>query len=172
MWPDAPTRRALAGIDLSAVPGLRIVPPDRWHVTLRYLGAVDGRLVPALVGALGSAVRAEGGPVTGTVGPATAWFPGGRILQVPVHGLDRIADAVRAATRVPVPGVGTGEPPFRGHLTVARAGPGRLGSRDRLAAAGIPVVTSFPVDAVHLVGTRRGADGPRYVPLGSVPLDG
>ena len=44
--PDPETKERLAGLDLSGEKGLRPVGPDRWHVTLRFLGEVDDALVP------------------------------------------------------------------------------------------------------------------------------
>ena len=132
---------------------------------------------PILVTALRSAADAAGGPCPCTLGPATAWFPGGRVLQVPVAGLDRTADAVRSALRHVVrPDPDDGDPndgtPFRGHVTMARADPRQVHRAARAAVDGIPVTASFVADAVHLVATRRTPDGPRYVTLGTAPLPG
>jgi 2'-5' RNA ligase len=170
VWPDEAATEALSSLDLATRPGLRVVGPDGWHVTLRFLGDVDDRLVPSLAAALGTAARSVRGPVQAVLGPASAWFAGGRVLQVPVNGLDHAADAVRSAT-VPLMGdTGTAEPPFVGHLTVARAGPGRPDAGTRSALAGIPCTSTFPVDALHLVGSRRTPDGTRYTTLASAPL--
>ena len=169
-WPDGATRDVLSSLGLPTVPGLRVVGPDEWHVTLRFLGEVDDRVVPSLSTALGAAARSVPGPARAVLGPATAWFAGGRVLQVPVSGLDELASAVRWATGPLVAGTGTPEPPFVGHLTIARAGPGRPGAATRSALAGIPCTSTFPVDALHLVGSRPTPDGARYTALGSAPL--
>ena len=51
-WPDEPTRRRLAALELGHPKNLRQVGPTRWHVTLRFLGEVTeeevGLLGPAL----------------------------------------------------------------------------------------------------------------------------
>src|SRR5580658_8973846 len=90
-------------LDLGSVAGVRSVKPNQWHVTLRFLGAVNEDLVPALIAALIGAARAVSGPVRCTIGPATAWFANQRVLQLPVTGLDQVAEAVRSATIPLVP---------------------------------------------------------------------
>ena len=82
-------------------------------------------LLPTLTEALERAVTTVPGPVHCTIGPATAWFSGGRVLQIPASGLEGVAEAVRQATVPIIPDAG--EAPFVGHLTVgARARtPGR-----------------------------------------------
>ena len=101
--PDPETKERLAGLDLSGEKGLRPVGPDRWHVTLRFLGEVDDALVPGLSDALRTAAAAVPGPVRCRLGPATAWFTGVRVLQLPAAGLDTLAAAVREATLPLVP---------------------------------------------------------------------
>jgi RNA 2',3'-cyclic 3'-phosphodiesterase len=162
--PDARTRQRLAGLDLGPADGLRVLGPDEWHVTLRFLGTVDDRRIPELTAAVDAAVAGVAGaaPVVGTVGPATAWFTGARVLQIPVGGLDALAGAVHAATAPIVPGRGRREHPFTGHLTVARStgvGPDDA-ARDRVA--GVPFASSFTVDAVDLVRSVRTDAGARY----------
>ena len=89
-----PSQAAVAVIDrlerLEA-PGVRWLPADQWHVTLRFLGETDP---DAAVTAMGGLVAA---PVEAVVGPSTRLL-GGTVLVVPVAGLDRLAAAVVAAT--------------------------------------------------------------------------
>lgn len=170
VWPDEATLSQLSSPSLPSAPGLRLVRSDEWHITLRFLGEVDERLVPRLLDALGSAARTLTGPVLAVLGPGTAWFPGERVLQVPVTGLDGLAAAVRSATVPVVPDRDTVEVPFMGHLTVARATGAGPDAATHSALAGIPCSSSFRVAAVHLVGSPRTPDGPRYVDLGSRPL--
>ena len=120
-WPDSETKERLGGLDLGEEKGLRPVGPDRWHVTLRFLGEVDEALVPGLSAALRTVAAAVPGPVRCRLGPATAWFTGVRVLQLPATGLDALAAAVREATLPLVPPWVQDEPPFNGHLTLARA---------------------------------------------------
>ena len=170
VWPDETTVARLSSLELSSAPALRLVRPDEWHITLRFLGGVDERLVPGLLDARGSAARTLTGPIHAVLGPGTAWFAGGRVLQVPVTGVDGLAAAVRSATVPVVPDRDAGEVLFVGHLTVARATGAGPDAAARSALAGISCSSSFRVDAVHLVGSPRTPYGPRYVVLGSAPL--
>jgi 2'-5' RNA ligase len=165
--PDGATRELLASLSLPDAPGLRLIEPDHWHVTLRFLGDVDEHLVPRLIDALGSTARRAIDPVVCIMGPGTAWFAGGRVLQIPVAGLDGTAAAVRTATVPIVPDRGSGELPFVGHLTIARSTRGGGDTRVRAAFAGTPFASSFAVDALHLVGSHRTAQRLDYPTLWS-----
>ena len=147
-------------------PGLRWTTRGQWHVTLRFLGSVDApgpvddalRRVPGALAAAGAdAVRAE-------LGPASAWFEGRRVLQVPVTGLEALAGAVAEVTKP------WGEPPerrFVGHLTIARVrGRGRGAPR----LAGSPIEASWPVSAFDLMSSRLGRGGARYDTQATVAL--
>jgi 2'-5' RNA ligase len=140
-WPDADSTETLHRLvdDVGSDAGL--VPPESWHVTLRFLGDVD---TDAITRRLESVVL----PATiAQLGPEVVVL--GRHLVVPVSGVDELAAAVRAAT------VDVGTPAdhqFVGHLT--------LGSvRHRNDLHGRRIDRSFPVDEVHLV---RSEPGRRY----------
>jgi RNA 2',3'-cyclic 3'-phosphodiesterase len=171
VWPDDVTLRALSSLEVRPAQGLRLVGVGQWHITLRFLGDVADDLVPALVDALGSATADMTGPVSCTVGPGTAWFAGGRVLQLPVAGLDDVADAVRVATVPVVPVADDGEPPFNGHLTLARS-KRRLDASARKALAGVSFGATFNVESFDLVASRLSAEGPRYATLARIPLPG
>jgi RNA 2',3'-cyclic 3'-phosphodiesterase len=172
VWPDADTRRVLADLPVEPSAGLRLVHPGQWHVTLRFLGDVEPGIVPALLGALGSVATIER-PVVARLGPMTAWFGRGTVLQVPVRGLDGLAGAVRRSTVGLVPATSTHEPPFKGHLTLARGNRRRrLDAPARAALAGIDVAGTFNVGDVDLVVSEPTTAGHRYRSLGSVPLGG
>lgn len=131
---------------------LRWVPPQQWHVTLRFVGEVDD--VAAVGGALrsvpGALQQAGEAPVVARLGPATGWMANGRVLQVPVVGLDALAAAVADAV---VPWAPPADHPFLGHLTLARSrsggGPG----------AGLPVTGTWRVDRIALVASTLGPAG-------------
>jgi RNA 2',3'-cyclic 3'-phosphodiesterase len=133
-------------------PGVRWVPPENWHVTLRFLGRADPEEAAS---ALGSLV-AE--PAMAEVGPAVAAL-GRSVVCLPVAGLDALAAAVRTAT------AGVGEPadprPFTGHLTLARGRGGR-----GLPSLGVPAEASFAVGEVLLVRSETRPDGAVYHPVG------
>ena len=99
VWPDGPTADRLSELELGPTEEVRLVRPEQWHITLRFLGDVDIDLVPALADTLRSAAAELPDSIHCEVGPGTAWFGGDRVLHIPVSGLDRAADAIRRATR-------------------------------------------------------------------------
>jgi RNA 2',3'-cyclic 3'-phosphodiesterase len=168
-WPDDATRERLAALELGRSKNLRLVGPTRWHVTLRFLGDVADDALAAVGVALTAAAAAFPGPVECRLGPATGWFTGVRVLQLPAAGLDGLAEVVRAATRPLVGDPAPGEPPFNGHLTLARA-KGRLGTAAQDELAGIPFAARFDVAAVDLVASEPSPAGHVYSTLVRAPL--
>jgi 2'-5' RNA ligase len=163
-WPDEPTRRRLAALELGHPKNLRLVGPTRWHVTLRFLGEVTDEEIALLGRALTDAVAAHPGPATCRLGPATAWFSRVRVLQLPAHGLDELAAVVARATAPAVPERDGGSPPFNGHLTLARV-KGRLGTQAQDELAGLPFDAAFAVDHVDLVASAPSPQGHVYTTL-------
>lgn len=156
--PPLRVRRALAAA-VSDVPRaeLRWVDPAQWHVTLRFLGEVgDADGVGRALGSVPGALRAAGvPPVVATLGPATGWMAGGRVLQVPVAGLDALAATVSDAV---APWAAPADHPYRGHLTLARSrGRGRGGPGGR-----VPVGGTWRVHHVVLVASQLGPSGPTH----------
>jgi 2'-5' RNA ligase len=171
VWPDDATRDRLAVLDLDEK-GLRPVGPDRWHVTLRFLGEVTDALVPALGDAMRAAAGGVRGPVVCRLGPRTAWFSGVRVLQLPAVGLEPLAAAVREATLPLVAEPAQGEPPFNGHLTLARVKGRRRASPASVPRAGIPFDATFVVDRVDLVASTPSPSGHVYSTLATASLAG
>jgi 2'-5' RNA ligase len=158
----SPPREVLALVEAlprPELPSLRWTTAEQWHVTLRFLGEVDDpeevagalREVPALLRDAGAH------DFEAVLGPAVAWFPGRRILQVPVSGIDLLAHSVSDATAsfAPVPD-STG---FSGHLTLARV---RGRGRGPVNLAGTPIKAVWEVDEVSLLSSSLGAGGARY----------
>jgi 2'-5' RNA ligase len=168
VWPDDLTVQRLSALALGSVPGLRAVPPGQWHVTVRFLGDVDDERVPSLVDALAGAAAEAPEPVHCALGPATAWFSGDRVLQIPVTGLDDVAGMVRRATVPIVPS--TSEANFVGHLTVARVRGRRTDPSTRAAVAGIAFTAEFAVRRLLLVASALSPEGPRYSTLARLAL--
>jgi RNA 2',3'-cyclic 3'-phosphodiesterase len=168
VWPDDLTVSRLSALDLGSVPGLRTVRARQWHITLRFLGEVEDELLPDLVDALGSAATRIQAPVRCTIGPATAWFAGTRVLQIPATGLDDVAEAVRQATVHTIPD--TAEAPFVGHLTVARVRGRRPDQSARAAVAGVAFTAEFAVPRFLLVASALSPAGSRYTTLARLPL--
>ena len=180
VWPDEPTRTRLQALqlELGRSKGLRFVGPARWHVTLRFLGEVPDDDIPpladALLAATGPAATgpAATGPTTAVecrLGPGTGWFTGVRVLQLPAAGVDNLAAAVRRATAPIVPPPPS-DPPFNGHLTLARAKGRRLSVAALGEMANIPFEAAFPVDAIDLVSSQPSPDGHAYTTLARAPL--
>lgn len=171
-WPDDETRRRLAGLELELgrTKGLRFVGPERWHVTLRFLGEVDDDALGPLGDALVECAAAFPGPLQCRLGPGTGWFTGVRVLHLPVAGLDGLAAAVRTATLPFAPEPAEPEPAFNGHLTLARSKGRRLGVAALGEMANIPFEATFPVAAVDLVSSQPSPQGHRYDTIVHAPL--
>ncbi len=170
-WPDEPTRRELEALGLEQRKNLRLVGPTRWHVTLRFLGEVAEDRLDALGAALQAALAGFPGPVECRLGPATAWFSQVRVLQLPAHGLGELATQVHDATAGMVPPRAGGEPPFNGHLTLARV-KGRLGRQAQAELEGIPCAAAFAVPSVDLVASEPSPRGHVYTTVARAPLGG
>ncbi len=170
VWPDDATRRRIEGLALPAAPHLRVVDPGQWHVTLRFLGDVDDRVIPELSAALTAVAHVVAGTLECQVGPATAWFDRPRVLYLPVTGLDRLAQAVRAATAPVIPPADGGEPPFEGHLTLARSRRLRPAATESTAPDPVTLSASFEVTHFDLVASELSPGGARYSPVRHIPL--
>ena len=171
VWPDELTRKRLGALqlELGRTKGMRFVGPARWHVTLRFLGEVDTADIPPLAEALIAAACATPGPLECRLGPGTGWFTGVRVLQLPATGIDNLAAAVRDATASLVPEAPT-DPPFNGHLTLARAKGRRLSVAALGEMANIPFEAAFAIDAIDLVSSEPSPDGHVYTTVARAPL--
>jgi 2'-5' RNA ligase len=156
-FPPRAVAADLARLPRTPAAGVRWIPPDQWHVTLRFLGdAEPGAVAEALAQAVLPGATAVLGPRVVRLGLD--------VVVVPVAGLDALSDAVVVAT------AGHGGPPdprpFVGHLTLARL---RRGATSELI--GTVVGGSFDVEEVCLVDSRTGPEGAVYEVLGRCPLD-
>jgi 2'-5' RNA ligase len=172
VWPDDDTRRRLGGLELELgrTRGLRFVGPSRWHITLRFLGEVDEARREPLGDALLECGAAFPGPLECRLGPGTGWFSGVRVLQLPATGLDGLAAAVRTATRPFAPDPADPEPPFNGHLTLARSRGRRLGVAALGEMSGLPFEAAFEVSTMDLVASQPSPEGHVYTTLVRAPL--
>jgi 2'-5' RNA ligase len=160
--PD-PIVRLLQSLPRPARRGLRWTAPATWHITLRFLGDVDEP--EALVEALSSIPTGlDADPVEARLGPTTAWFPGGRVLHVPVTGVDPLTGVVRDVTS---PWGPHKEPAFAGHVTLARFSGPDPGPAD---LAGTPVAAHFVVPEVVLYALSLGSEGATYEIVSKVAI--
>ena len=138
----------------SASPSLKWVAPERYHLTLVFLGTVSDDLVEQVVSALRAgcagvapfALELDG--ALGTFGRRVLWAG-----LTPSPELAAVAGRVRAALAAVVP-VPDADREYRAHLTLARAGrePVRSGL---VAGVAVPRV-SWPVERVVLMRSAGG----------------
>jgi 2'-5' RNA ligase len=141
----------------------RWTAPDRWHLTLLFLGAVPDDLVPALTAAVGGAVAAAPAMTLRLAGAGR--FGPVRRPQVFWTGLDGdVAPLVTLAERLAGAARGLELPvedrPFRPHLTLGRWPPRRPADGtlpERLAGYRGP---SWPVAEVRLIESHLGRREP------------
>jgi 2'-5' RNA ligase len=153
-WPTPGVAELLAEFDRPNEPGVRWIPRENWHITLRFIGdaAID-----EIASRLGEAALprsvAQLGPAIGRLGR--------RQLVIPAAGVDALAAAVRTATA----GIGhVDRHRFRGHLTVARLPP-----NTESAVAGQPIRGEFEIAEVALVTSELLATGAVYRTVASFP---
>lgn len=173
---DAAERLRAAG----ASSGLRWVRPEGIHITLKFLGAtVEGR-VPAIDGALRTALRdatpfwlrAEGfGSFGGRRNLRTIWVGVGGETDTLASLAGRVEQAL-----VP-PGFERERRAFAAHMTLARVPePTPAAERERvydvLQRFGPPAFAAFTVDRVSLMQSELSPGGARYTALGTYPLAG
>jgi len=164
-------RAALAGyLETCArlAPGLRWVPAENLHLTLRFLGATDPERLEALRVEL-ARVRLPGFELAlGGLGAFGGSSP--RVVWLGLAGGEeqarRLAEAVEAACVAA--GAAPEERPFRPHLTLARA-------RDRKPEAlpGLPpppALEPWRADRFALYESRLGGGPARYLELAGYRL--
>ena len=146
---------------LPVLPG-RLVPPQNWHFTLRFLGATDAatrdRLIAELrraplgsrfsisFGALGAFPRANRARIL--------WLGVGEGAGRLVSIAESVESAVRRA-RLPAE-----ERPFKPHLTLSRIEPTR--SVADVLNSQPPIKVNMPVTAVALVCSQLGKGPAQY----------
>lgn len=170
---DGDSRHALSHLLSAAAPrGLpgRVVPPENWHVTLRFLGDVADPVRDRLVAQLDGADL--GAPFAVRWGGLGA-FPRPRRATVLWVQADRGADELAGlAARVEEAAVAAGfeveDRPFRAHLTLSRIRPHQ--DVTPLVEGTEPMGVVTRVDRVVLYRSRLGRGGARYTEVESFPL--
>lgn len=156
IWPPEEVLDRFADLERPKDPGVKWVPQQNLHITLRFLGDADidevsDRLDQVLLPA-----------ATAVLGPAFDLL-GERSLITPVAGVDELAGVVQTTVR----GLGTERERrrFQGHVTVARLG---RNARPR-RSAGRPFEASFDVTEVALVASTLAETGAVYDTVATWP---
>jgi len=148
VWPPEDVVSELTGLHRKDQRGVRFVPAENWHVTLRFLGEADPYEV---IDALGQTTLAR---AEARLGPAVDMLAE-RALVIPVAGLDDLAEGVATMT------AHIGTPTrhrFFGHLTLARV----KSDVSMPRTLGTLVSAAFDVDEIALVESRLHPEGARY----------
>lgn len=176
LWPSDQVRELLERAVRAArptAPELRWSPPERWHLTVVFLGGPTVPL-PGLAAALERAL--EGRPPLDLALDGWGVFPqtdqpgsGASVVWAGVtgDGLPELAEALADAARDV--GVPVSSRPFVPHVTLARARRRHDVSRT-LRALGPALTTGWRVDRVDLVESRpKGPDRYRTVRSWGLP---
>jgi RNA 2',3'-cyclic 3'-phosphodiesterase len=170
---------AVAGSPSVTAAGGRVrwTRPENLHLTLRFLGATDRSLIPAIEAAMRLAAVAL--PSFPLVLAGTGTFPvkgPPRALWLDVaRGREELTALVRSLdARLDEIGIAPGTGPFRPHLTVARAARGDQAAA-RVAAAALRDAAAgwtaaFEVTRIQLFRSELGSGPPRYEELASIAL--
>jgi 2'-5' RNA ligase len=154
VWPTAPVIEQLRAVPTTDQPGVRWVPPENWHVTLRFFGnAEPDDVVARLERGRGSLPSA-----TAVFGPAVQQL-GRRAFVVPVGGLEELASVVGEATADI--GAPVGRRPFNGHLTLARLRRGTVAD-----VPDVPIAVEHRVTDIVLVQSDLTPAGATYRVIG------
>jgi 2'-5' RNA ligase len=180
LWPSPPLQEQMHRLarDLVRSDNARLIPADKLHLTLAFLGSVDAAR-QACYEQAADAVRVE--PFTLTLGEAGVWRRSGIVWvgtpRTPAALLDLVRDLGMGLARC---GHEPETRPFKVHVTVARNARGRRHvARDRASeSAGAPAANAvqtalpleWPVDHFCLVQSQMLPDGARYQILKRWPL--
>lgn len=167
--PPPPVRAALFAV-MGGVERARWQSDEQLHLTLRFVGEVDGRMADDLAAALGSVtaapfvLRVRGVGHFETKGrPNSLWA-----AVEPDEGLAVLERRVERACRA------AGLPPetrkFVPHVTLARLGSGAVGSGAWLARNGDLTAPAWPVDEFRLYESTLGSGGADYISVARYPL--
>jgi 2'-5' RNA ligase len=168
---DEETRHRLAhqlAGTFDTMPG-RIVRPENWHVTLRFLGEQPDEAVDRLLGSLD---QTQLGPSFSLRWSELGAFPRARRATVLWLGLEEESGLAALYSRVEgaIEGAGFGvdDRPFNPHMTLSRVRP----PQDVTATISAGRVSStMKADRVSVYESRRGESGPSYHVIEEFLLD-
>ncbi len=151
------------------IPGRR-VPPENWHLTLRFLGSVESTRYERFLGAVD---QAELGSRFRVALSGLGAFPNPRRATVTwigvTRGADRLHDLAEIAEEAAVTaGLPPEDRPFRPHLTLSRVRPQQ--DATSLVATGSEIGVDWRCDSVVVYRSHTGRDGARYEALETFSL--
>lgn len=152
IWLPESVIQRLSDTEQPKDPGVRWVPIENRHITLRFLGDADPDEV------IGALALAELPAAVARLGPAFDSF-GGHSLVIPADGLDELAATVSRS--VGSLGEFRSTRRFVGHVTVAKL---RRGARPT-RSIGQRFGAEFDVDEIALVESTLRPDGAEYETL-------
>ncbi len=156
VWPPEDVISELTGLHRKDQRGVRFVPPENWHITLRFIGEADpDKVIEALRGEALPRADARLGPAVDMLAE--------RALVIPAAGLEDLAERVTGLT------AHIGKPTrkrFFGHLTLARV----KSNVSMPRTLGTLVSAEFGVDEIALVQSRLDPEGARYETIETWPL--
>lgn len=164
-------RDSLAALQ-GGLEGARWLPPENFHITLRFIGEVDRRRANDIADELAAARAA---PFEARLAGAGLFRTGRRprALWAGVAPAPELLDAKRQADAACArAGLGPPERRFTPHVTLARlsrAAAPEAAERRAAALAGA-VACAFPVEDVVLFESHLGAEGARYERAAHFPL--
>ena len=158
--------------------GVRWVTPAGIHLTLKFLGPTDSRLVPPILDAVAENFAETSVPMLSLSGLGT--FPAGRNPRVIWAGVSGGAESLddlhrRAERAVRDLGWSADSRPFRPHLTLGRVRD-RVNPRQRQAVfdavsrARLPAIPGWRPDTVRLYRSVLTPQGAQYSSLGEVQI--
>lgn len=152
-----------------AIPG-RLVPPENWHLTLRFLGGIDQVTSERMLAAIDQADL--GGRFKLALRGLGA-FPRPRKATViwlgVTQGRDRLEDLADIAEVAAVDaGVGPEDRPFRPHLTLSRVRPEE--DVTGLVETGADLGVGWRCESIVVYRSHLGPGGARYEPLETFSL--
>ncbi|WP_227657766.1 RNA 2',3'-cyclic phosphodiesterase [Candidatus Magnetaquicoccus inordinatus] len=143
----------------------------RYHLTLRFLGETDSKLIPEIIAGMARASHT----IPAFTLSSTSWgfFP--RPAAATLFWLgwgERDSDFLSALAKAANEHIACGERdnrPYSPHLTLARSRTPQTIALAQLTALPLPTIL-WPVDSWHLYQSQLGSGPPRYLRLHSQPL--
>lgn len=149
-------------------PGLRVLPPSSYHVTLAFLGERPDGEAEAIGAAVVAAAGAEA--VSPLALAAPAWLGRRSVLAVDLHDASGALVALQRRLSDALVALDVFEPEqraFRPHVTLARV---RRGARPARDLPDAPALDPFAATAVTLYRSTLSPRGASYAPLARAEL--